>query len=249
MSNFERRPILLVPSCKRTTAMEKQFGPIVTSVLLALTFGCWLTAMVAPGWFLIEIKTSSSSLTSALGESPKMKITTEVDMGLFFINVCVNEKCEQIDYEKMKTMKNFHAMPELLELQAEGVLAMALCTISALLVMIPARSKSTRYLIALILMSIAVIFESILIYRMASANAEMDKIKKIERTLLTGISMEVKLPYSILIAGIGALFGILGCVSSAGMYRKSRDCAQPGQVLNVFHAAPATGFTILQETY
>lgn len=232
--------------------MEKQFGPIVTSVLLALTFGCWLTAMVAPGWFLIEIKTSSSSpsLTSALlGESPKMKITTEVDMGLFFINVCVNEKCEQIDYEKMKTMKNFHAMPELLELQAEGVLAMALCTISALLVMIPARSKSTRYLIALILMSIAVIFESILIYRMASANAEMDKIKKIERTLLTGISMEVKLPYSILIAGIGALFGILGCISSAGMYRKSRDCAQPGQVLNVFHAAPATGFTILQETY
>lgn len=229
--------------------MEKQFGPIVTSVLLALTFGCWLTAMVAPGWFLIEIKTSSSSLTSALGESPKMKITTEVDMGLFFINVCVNEKCEQIDYEKMKTMKNFHAMPELLELQAEGVLAMALCTISALLVMIPARSKSTRYLIALILMSIAVIFESILIYRMASANTEMDKIKKIERTLLTGISMEVKLPYSILIAGIGALFGILGCISSAGMYRKSRDCAQPGQVLNVFHAAPATGFTILQETY
>lgn len=232
--------------------MEKQFGPIVTSVLLALTFGCWLTAMVAPGWFLIEIKTSSSSpsLTSALlGESPKMKITTEVDMGLFFINVCVNEKCEQIDYEKMKTMKNFHAMPELLELQAEGVLAMALCTISALLVMIPARSKSTRYLFALILMSIAVIFESILIYRMASANAEMDKIKKIERTLLTGISMEVKLPYSILIAGIGALFGILGCVSSAVMYRKSRDCAQPGQVLNVFHAAPATGFTILQETY
>lgn len=232
--------------------MEKQFGPIVTSVLLALTFGCWLTALVAPGWFLIEIKTSSSSpsLTSALlGESPKMKITTEVDMGLFFINVCVNEKCEQIDYEKMKTMKNFHAMPELLELQAEGVLAMALCTISALLVMIPARSKSTRYLIALILMSIAVIFESILIYRMASANTEMDKIKKIERTLLTGISMEVKLPYSILIAGIGALFGILGCISSAGMYRKSRDCAQPGQVLNVFHAAPATGFTILQETY
>lgn len=229
--------------------MEKQFGSIVTSVLLALTFGCWLTALVAPGWFLIEIKTSSSSLTSALGESPKMKITTEVDMGLFFINVCVNEKCEQIDYEKMKTMKNFHAMPELLELQAEGVLAMALCTISALLVMIPARSKSTRYLIALILMSIAVIFESILIYRMASANTEMDKIKKIERTLLTGISMEVKLPYSILIAGIGALFGILGCISSAGMYRKSRDCAQPGQVLNVFHAAPATGFTILQETY
>lgn len=41
--------------------MEKQFGPIVTSVLLALTFGCWLTALVAPGWFLIEIKTSSSS--------------------------------------------------------------------------------------------------------------------------------------------------------------------------------------------
>lgn len=232
--------------------MEKQFGSIVTSVLLALTFGCWLTALVAPGWFLIEIKTSSSSssLTSSpFGESPKKKITTEVDMGLFFINVCVNEKCEQIDYEKMKTMKNFHAMPELLELQAEGVLAMALCTISALLVMIPARSKSTRYLIALILMSIAVIFESILIYRMASANTEMDKIKKIERTLLTGISMEVKLPYSILIAGIGALFGILGCISSAGMYRKSRDCAQPGQVLNVFHAAPATGFTILQETY
>ncbi|XP_052682477.1 uncharacterized protein LOC128163058 [Crassostrea angulata] len=232
--------------------MEKQFGSIVTSVLLALTFGCWLTALVAPGWFLLEIKTSSSSssLTSALfEESPKKKITTEVDMGLFFINVCVNEKCEQIDYEKMKTMKNFHAMPELLELQAEGVLAMALCTISALLVTIPARSKSTRYLFALILMSIAVILESILIYRMASANAKMDKIKKIEHTLLAGISMEVKLPYSILIAGIGALFGILGCVSSAVMYRKSRDCAQPGQVLNVFHAAPATGFTILQETY
>lgn len=232
--------------------MEKQFGLIVTSVLLALTFGCWLTALVAPGWFLLEVKTSSPSITNVLlGESPEKKITTEVDMGLFFINLCINDVCKQIDYEKLKTMQTHQSMPELLELQAEGVLALALCTISCLLVMIPAQSKKTSYLVALILMSIAVIFESILIYRMASANLKvsdaLDKVKSIEQKLLA--DMEVKLPYSILIAGFGAMLGILGCVSSGVMYRKSRDCAQPGQVLNVFHATPATGFTILQETY
>lgn len=41
----------------------------------------------------------------------------------------------------------------LLEIQGESVLALALCTISALLVMIPARSKSNRYVVALVLMS------------------------------------------------------------------------------------------------
>lgn len=36
---------------------------------------------------------------------------------------------------------------------SRSVLALALCTISALLVMIPARSKSNRYVVALVLMS------------------------------------------------------------------------------------------------
>lgn len=49
-------------------------------------------------------------------------------------------------------------------------------------------------------------------------------------------------PYSILIAGFGALLGILGCLCAV-MYKKSRDCTQQGQVLNV-NAAPATDFTI-----
>lgn len=48
-------------SYRTISPMEKQVGPIVTSVLLALTFCCWLTAMVAPGWFLFEFKIQSSS--------------------------------------------------------------------------------------------------------------------------------------------------------------------------------------------
>lgn len=140
--------------------MEKQVGSIVTSVFLALTFGCWLTAMVAPGWFLFEFKTSSSSfsLTNAsLGQSSEKNfmITAEVDMGLFFIRVCINDVCEQIDYEKLKSIQSHQAMPELRELQLESVLALALCTISGLLVMIPARSKSSKYRVALSLMSTA----------------------------------------------------------------------------------------------
>lgn len=51
-----------------------------------------------------------------------------------------------------------------------------------------------------------------------------------------------------LISGFGALPGVMGCVSSVAMYWKSRDSAQQGQVLNVFPAAPPTGYTILQKT-
>lgn len=98
---------------------------------------------------------------------------------------------------------------------------------------------------------VLVIFESILIYRMTSANIKVydawDKVKEM-KTDLADTSMEMKFPYSILIAGFGALLGVMGCVSSAGMYRKSRDCAEQGQVMNVFHAAPATGYTVLKET-
>lgn len=50
--------------------------------------------------------------------------------------------------------------------------------------------------------------------------------------------MKVKFPYSILIAGFGALFGILGSVSSGFMYGKSGDSGQQGQDLNVFPSAP-----------
>lgn len=240
--------------------MEKAAGCIITSVLLALTFCCWLSALIAPGWFLLEVEKSplSSSLTNALfGESAKKEVDmkTEIDMGLFFINLCINDKCHKIDYDELQKFHKQQSMPEMMELQAEGVLALALCTISCLLVMIPARSKSTSYLISVIIMSIAVIVESVLIYRMASANVKVsdavDKINDMESTLLSQAKtkMEVKFPYSILIAGFGVLLGILGTVSSNAMYRKSREVVQRAQVLTGFQVPPATGFTILQETY
>lgn len=87
---------------------------------------------------------------------------------------------------------------------------------------------------------------------MASANVKisdaLDKVKNMESDLPAYPSVEIKFPYSILIAGFGALLGILGFVSSTDMYRKSRDCALQGKVLNV-NAAPPTDFTIFQETY
>lgn len=239
--------------------MEKQVGSIVTSVLVALTFGFLLTALVTPGWFLFEFKTSSSSSSiTVLHNAPSgqtseksITITTEVDIGPFFIRVCINDLCEQIDYEKLKSIQSHQAMPDLIELQVESIIALALCTISGLLVMIPGRSNSKRYRVAMSLMFTAVIIESILIYRMASANLKVygawDKVKEMKPDL-ADTSMEVKFPYSILIAGFGALFGISGCVSSAGMYGKSRDLAQHGQDLNVFPAAPTNGYTILKET-
>lgn len=86
---------------------------------------------------------------------------------------------------------------------------------------------------------------------MASANLKLpdalDKVKEMNPNL-PDMSMKVKFPYSILIAGFGALFGILGSVSSGLMYSNSRDSGQQGQDLNVFPSAPATGYTILQET-
>lgn len=222
--------------------MEKKVGSIVTSVLLALTFCLWLTALVTPGWFLFEFKESTSS---------SITITTEVDIGPFFIHLCINDFCEQIDYEHLKSIQSYHAIPGVTELQVEGTIALALCTISGLLVIIPGRSKSRRYRVAMSLMFSAVRIESLLIYRMASANLKLpdalDKVKEMNPNL-PEMSMKVKFPYSILIAGFGALFGILGSVSSGFMYGKSRDSGQQGQDLNVFPSAPATGYTILQET-
>lgn len=93
--------------------------------------------------------------------------------------------------------------------------------------------------------------ESILIYRVAAANSKVpdawDKVKKMEPGL-TDTSVKVKFPYSTLIAGFGALLGLMGCVSSANMYGKSLISAQQGRVLSVFPATPPTGYKILQET-
>lgn len=75
----------------------------------------------------------------------------------------------------------------------------------------------------------------------------MDKVKEMNPNL-PDMSVEVKFPYSILIAGFGALFGILGSVSSGFMYGKSRYSRQQDQDLNVFPSAPDTGYTILQDT-
>lgn len=57
--------------------------------------------------------------------------------------------------------------------------------------------------------------ESILINRTTSENLEVDDAweKEMEPDF-ADTSMEVNLPNSILIAGFGALFGVLGCVSS-----------------------------------
>lgn len=56
--------------------------------------------------------------------------------------------------------------------------------------------------------------------------------KEMKPGLLADSTFEVKFPYSILIAGIGVLLGILVCVLSFGMCRKSRDYVQQGQVLS-----------------
>lgn len=65
------------------------------------------------------------------------------------------------------------------------------------------------------------VVESILIYRVAAANLNvpdaLDKVKEIKPGV-TDMSVKVKFPHSILIAGFGALLGVIGCVSSVAMY-------------------------------
>lgn len=48
-------------------------------------------------------------------------------------------------------------------------------------------------------------------------------VNKMKPDTLTATFMEVKLPYCILIASFGVIFGILGCVASGVMYKKMLD--------------------------
>ncbi|XP_061187847.1 uncharacterized protein LOC133195888 [Saccostrea echinata] len=82
---------------------------------------------------------------------------------------------------------------------------------------------------------VAGLLELILILRMAIANMQV-AFNSVDSTLgilnLQVIKVEVQTPYSIILAGIGLLFIILGMVSSRNLYSRTRDQSTDGQSIS-----------------
>ncbi|XP_048734785.1 uncharacterized protein LOC125650478 [Ostrea edulis] len=235
---------------------------VAALVSVALTFGLWLAAMVTPGWFILSVANSKppaiytndqslfgNSLEDTNYQIPE-KVSVSIRMSIFYVNVCNNNKCDHIPFDKLpshskRTMEN---LPSLTEIQIETVFAVSFCVISFFIVLLNFGSPS-RLLCGGILMFIAAAVEAIVVMRMSVANVDVSVLLGSTQTLLTAenMSMEIETPYSIILAGIGLLASIVSMTTIGYLRSKSRQQATDGRVLHVYPNTNA--FTILQETY
>eukprot|EP00516_Mucochytrium_quahogii_P006709 CAMPEP_0203760106 /NCGR_PEP_ID=MMETSP0098-20131031/13482_1 /ASSEMBLY_ACC=CAM_ASM_000208 /TAXON_ID=96639 /ORGANISM=" , Strain NY0313808BC1" /LENGTH=158 /DNA_ID=CAMNT_0050653559 /DNA_START=347 /DNA_END=823 /DNA_ORIENTATION=+ len=143
-------------------------------------------------------------------------------------------------------------MPELIELQLEAIAGVILCGICCILMISSNSCSGSRRettLAVVICSFLAVVSESILVMRMTHANVEASKIFNEAETIWTmeNYEMDVIFPYSVLLTGVGLVFGLSSFVTSIALRSSLRENSG-GQVISMVPAVhPSHTFTTLQE--
>ncbi|XP_078339533.1 uncharacterized protein LOC111110133 isoform X1 [Crassostrea virginica] len=219
--------------------MARSGKEIVTLVLLVVTFGLWFIAMLTPGWFVFS------------AESPSKK--GEIQMSLFYIKFCNNRICLSTTYEDLPfNRENLRTMPKLIEIQLEATVGVILCGICCILIISSnscSSSKRETTLSAVVCSFLAVVVESVLVIRMVDANVKVSKILNKEETILAmeRYDLDINLPYSVLITGVGLVFGVSSLLASC-VLRSSLEENSGEQVISMVPPVhPSHTFTTLQE--
>lgn len=188
-------------------------GATLCCALLVLTTILWVSAILLPSWFVFSIG-SYRSVSAAM----------ETHVGLFYVYQCSDWGCWQ-SLSKSGNRIYDSVIPDVLELQIEGISALLLCALSCFVLLVPMKStpKSTsaRFLIVSVILPVAYILDIILIIRATLAYKEVAASFK-EWETQPFLKVEMKFPSSILLSGIGTVFAIMSWFISIVMYRMSR---------------------------
>uniref|UniRef100_A0A8W8MC77 Uncharacterized protein n=1 Tax=Magallana gigas TaxID=29159 RepID=A0A8W8MC77_MAGGI len=201
-------------------------GASLNFALLVVTNILWVSAVLLPSWFVFSIGTDKSVYTAG-----------ETHVGLFYVFHCGERGCSQsftktgsriydsviINYTFTNLFKT-----DVLELQIESISMLLLCALSCVILLIPMKSTpkstSTRFLTVCVILPVACILDIILIIRATLAYKEVSASFKEWETQFrfSLLKVEMKLPSSILLSGIGAVFAIMSWGLSIVLYRMSR---------------------------
>lgn len=176
----------------------------------------WVSAFLLPSWFVFSI-----------GSYRSVSEEMETHVGLIYVFQCSDSGCWQ-SLSKSGNRIYDSVIPDVLELQIEGISALLLCALSCIVLLIPMKStpKSTsaRFLIVSVILPVAYILDIILIIRATLAYKDVAASFKEWETqpFFSLLKEEMKFPSSIFVSGIGIVFAIMSWFISMVMYRMSR---------------------------
>ncbi|XP_062581645.1 uncharacterized protein LOC134243410 isoform X2 [Saccostrea cucullata] len=220
----------------------------VSLVLIGVTLTCWTVAMLTPGWLVVYI-------TNEL--YPKgMKAA----FSIFYYQMCYpSEVCKSDSLSSSKEDNAAYSpgMPHFVEIQLEACFAIIVCCAGFVLLLVNQRSvllKSSRVVVGGILVFLGVVSESTLLGRMINANLKTnDQFSQLQKDIPVNLPFTVDyrlgVQYSIILAWLGVISGIISCIVLACVYCRSRGASsEEHQVLEVY--PPVTqNYQHLQESY
>lgn len=183
--------------------MSKNPGTRLVFICLVITFVFWLTSMATPGWSQVTLHSSYTN------------VTRDRKLSIFYIIVCIENKCDHLTYEEHYKELLGRYSQEMMEVQMISPIAIILCAISGILMIIPFKSTTTKMFIAIIITTVAATVECSLILQFTIGNV-MYYYNQDE-------GFKIHFPYSVLLSAIGTAFAILGCIISVVVYHKSQN--------------------------
>ncbi|XP_061193891.1 uncharacterized protein LOC133202129 [Saccostrea echinata] len=214
---------------------RKRNRPIVACglIMIGLTFIIWLVAMTTPGWLVVYIRNrlfpSGTSFTMSIFYYVTCESTRTCDLTALSWN--------SVDPNSYPSNK-----PSISEMQIVGTFAMILCGAVFVLELLNFRVfilHPSKTATSAILMLVAIIGESVLIGRMGHMVTQVkDRFKELHRSdiadlerifreediteMVSFLVYRVEFPYSIFIASLGVLTGILAFVSVVIVFYRNR---------------------------
>ncbi|XP_062566234.1 uncharacterized protein LOC134228584 isoform X2 [Saccostrea cucullata] len=226
--------------------MDRRLALLLTLMTVFIALGLWLASILTRGWFVVTLKTTSIQPTSILKISlPPVR----VELGIFHCTLCTSGNCLRVPLDNLPSPVSalVKKLPKLLELQITSSVALSLCVIGFLLLMLNCGSSS-KVKAGGIVVLLAALSESILILRMVVATVQV-ALDTVESTLgllnLKVIEVEVQTPFSVILAGIGLVFVILGLICSRILYSKLLEPSTDGLKSSI----PAINLVIQEERF
>ncbi|XP_062566236.1 uncharacterized protein LOC134228587 [Saccostrea cucullata] len=203
---------------------------VLAIIFAFITFNLWIVAMITPGWFIARWENIDPHIIQKVSKPlwkwinnfgdpfEKGSVSVDVEMSIWYCSVCYKDACDQVSCQEFigeALLSKYGITPKklfpfLIDSQVWGIMATFFCLCSLNLLVFNYGSDS-RVRAGGITMLMAAMFEMFLILRMAMDNIPVAELLK----------MKVKIPYSVIFAGIGLFFSVLVIILSRKMYSKS----------------------------
>ncbi|XP_061186682.1 uncharacterized protein LOC133194790 [Saccostrea echinata] len=164
-----------------------------------------------------------------------------VQMSIFYFLICNRGQCLPVPYDTsgVQVTEGMTSIPSFVEIQIEGVFVLVLLIMAYILLLLNMKS-SCNILVGGIAMILSGIFSFILIIRMTVPNIKMTD-------LADAMNMEVKTPYSIILAWISFLLSFATSFLIGVVYSKQRKESVDSQTLDLISTTSSNDFSILKE--